>query len=62
MAGCIVKTVKPEQCMKMLRAFMCQCAKVFLRKEFLKAVTVNFISAVVVAVILVFEAGGRSAI
>lgn len=49
--------------MKMLRAFMCQCAKVFLRKEFLKkAVTVNFISAVVVAVILVFEAGGRSAI
>lgn len=48
--------------MKMLRAFMCQCAKVFLRKEFLKKLTVNFISAVVVAVILVFEAGGRSAI
>lgn len=22
--------VKPEQCMKMLKAFMCQCAKVFL--------------------------------
>lgn len=41
---------------------MCQCAKVFLRKEFLKKLTVNFISAVVVAVILVFEAGGRSAI